>query len=83
MGSPNFNSVENLPGLNAKAVFFASEALCDDKVNSSAVFKEDVDIVPTIIDDKLLYIPRGGDNQPRKSHTNNIATLRNFFVFSQ
>lgn len=50
----NFNSVENLPGLNAKAVF---------KVNSSAVFKEDVDIVPTIVDDSLSYVPWGGDNQ--------------------
>lgn len=54
MDSLNFNSVENLPGLNAKAVF---------KVNSSAVFKEDVDIVPTIVDDSLSYVPWGGDNQ--------------------
>lgn len=52
--SLNYNSVENLPGLNAKAVF---------KVNSSAVFKEDVDIVPTIVDDSLSYMPWGGDNQ--------------------
>lgn len=52
--SLNYNSVENLPGLNAKAVF---------KVNSSAVFKEDVDIVPTIVDDSLSYVPWGGDNQ--------------------
>lgn len=50
MDSLNFNSVENLPGLNAKAVF---------KVNSSAVFKEDTDIMPTLIDDKLSYIPWG------------------------
>ena len=52
--SLNYNSVENLPGLNAKAVF---------KVNSSSVFKEDVDIVPTIVDDSLSYVPWGGDNQ--------------------
>lgn len=52
--SLNYNSVENLPGLEAKAVF---------KVNSSAVFKEDVDIVPTIVDDSLSYVPWGGDNQ--------------------
>lgn len=50
----NFNSVEDLPGLNARAIF---------KVDSSSVFKEDVDIVPTIIDDKLSYIPWSGDNQ--------------------
>lgn len=50
----NFNSVEDLPGLNARAIF---------KVDSSSVFKEDTDIVPTIIDDRLSYIPWGGDNQ--------------------
>lgn len=54
MDSLNYNSVENLPGLEAKAVF---------KVNSSSVFKEDVDIVPTIVDDSLSYVPWGGDNQ--------------------
>lgn len=43
-----------MPGLSARAIF---------KVNSSSVFKEDVDIVPTIIDDKLSHIPWGGDNQ--------------------
>ena len=32
------------------------------QVNSSAVFKEDVDIVPVIIDDTLSYVPLGGDN---------------------
>ena len=30
--------------------------------NSSTVFKEDVDIVPVIIDDTLSYVPLGGDN---------------------
>ncbi|MDE6329450.1 MAG: hypothetical protein K2L83_01930 [Muribaculaceae bacterium] len=50
----NFNSVENLPGFEARAAF---------TVNSASVFREDVDIVPTIIDDKLSYVPWGGDNQ--------------------
>ena len=50
----NFNSVENLPGYEARAAF---------TVNSASVFREDVDIVPTIIDDKLSYVPWGGDNQ--------------------
>ena len=50
----NFNSVETLPGFEARAAF---------TVNSSSVFKEDVDIVPTIVDDTLSYIPWGGDNQ--------------------
>lgn len=52
--SLNFNSVETLPGFEARAAF---------TVNSSSVFKEDVDIVPTIVDDTLSYIPWGGDNQ--------------------
>ena len=50
----NFSSVEQLPGLEARAAF---------TVNSQSVFREDTDIVPTLIDDKLSYIPWGGDNQ--------------------
>ena len=50
----NFNSVETLPGFEARAAF---------TVNSASVFKEDVDMVPTIIDDTLSYVPWGGDNQ--------------------
>ncbi len=38
----NYNSVETLPGYQARAAF---------TVNSASVFKEDVDIVPTIVDD--------------------------------
>ena len=52
--SLNYNSVENVPGYEARAAF---------TVNSASVFKEDVDIVPTIVDDSLSYIPWGGDNQ--------------------
>ena len=43
----NFNSVEDLPGFNARAAF---------TVNSQSVFKEDVDIVPVVIDDTLSYV---------------------------
>ena len=50
----NFNSVETIPILNAIAAF---------KVNSGKVFKEDVDIVPVIIDEALSYVPWGGDNE--------------------
>lgn len=53
MDSLNFSSVENLPGVNARAAF---------QVNSASVFKEDVDILPIVINDKLSYIPWGGDN---------------------
>jgi len=44
----NFNSVETLLGFEACATFTA---------NSSSVFKEDVDIMPTIIDGSLIYVP--------------------------
>ena len=37
----NYNFVETLPGYKARAAF---------TVNSASVFKEDVDIVPTIVD---------------------------------
>ena len=49
-----FNSVETLPGYNARAAF---------QVNSASVFREDVDILPIPIDDTLSYVPWGGDNQ--------------------
>ena len=52
--SLNFNSVETLPGFEARAAF---------TVNSASMFREDVDIVPTIVDDTLYYIPWGGDTQ--------------------
>ena len=44
----NFNSVENLPGFEARAAF---------TVNSASVFREDVDIVPTVVDNSLSYVP--------------------------
>lgn len=50
----NYNSVETLRGYEARAAF---------TVNSASVFKEDVDIMPTIVDDTLSYVPWGGDNQ--------------------
>lgn len=49
----NYNSVETLPGYEARAAF---------TVNSASVFREDVDVVPTVVDDSLSYIPWGGDN---------------------
>ena len=50
----NFNSVENVPGFEARAAFTTS---------SATVFREDVDIIPTIVNEHLSYIPWGGDNQ--------------------
>ncbi|MDE5665943.1 MAG: hypothetical protein K2I31_08445 [Duncaniella sp.] len=40
----NFNSVENVPGYEARAAF---------TVNSANVFRENVDIVLTIVDETL------------------------------
>ena len=50
----NYNSVEDVPLLNSRAAF---------QVNSSAVFREQGDITPTIIDKQTAYMPWGGDNQ--------------------
>ena len=49
----NFNSVKTIANLNASAAF---------QVDSGKVFKEDTDIVPVIIDERLSYVPWGGDN---------------------
>ena len=48
-----FNSVETIPNLNDSAAF---------QVDSGKVFKEDCDIVPTVIGKSLSYMPWGGDN---------------------
>ncbi len=59
----NYNSVETLPGFEARAAFLCcGKALRGNPVNSASVFREDVDIVPTILDDTLSYVPWGGDN---------------------
>ena len=47
-------SVVTIPGANASAVFTSK---------TSEVFKEERNIAPIIINDKMKYIPWGGDNQ--------------------
>ena len=47
-------SVVTIPGANASAAFTAK---------TSEVFKEEHNIAPIIINDKMKYIPWGGDNQ--------------------
>ncbi len=55
-------SIETLPGFEARAAFLCSgKALRGNPVNSVTVFREDVDIVPTIIDDTLSYVPWVGE----------------------
>ncbi len=48
------NFVETLQGFSARAAFSTPV--------SSSVFREDTDMVPTIVDDGLSYVPWGGDN---------------------
>ena len=50
----NYNSVETIPGIKARAAF---------QLKTTAVFKEDGDITPVVINDNLAYMPWGGDNQ--------------------
>lgn len=50
----NFSSVETIPGIKARAAF---------QLKTTAVFKEDGDITPVVINDNLAYMPWGGDNQ--------------------
>ena len=54
MDSLNFSSVENIPTLKARAAF---------SVNSAAVFREDTDTSPMVIDGKLAYMPWGADDK--------------------
>lgn len=53
-GNSFFSSIEDIPGFEARAAF---------TTDSTAVFKETTDISPIKIDDKLEYMPWGGDNQ--------------------
>ena len=49
-----FTSVHNIPGAHASAAFTSK---------TSEVFKEEHNIAPIIINDKMKYIPWGGDNR--------------------
>lgn len=72
----NLNSVETLPGFEARAAF---------TVSSATIFREDVDIVPTIVDENLSYIPWGGDNlMPFKiiEHIEKDETLATCQIFN-
>ena len=54
----NYNSVENVPGFEARAAFTLNSAtVFTPDGRGYSVVKEDVDIVPTIIDDTLSYVP--------------------------
>ena len=49
-----FTSVHNIPGTHASAAFVSK---------TSEVFKEENDIVPIFISERIKYIPWGGDNR--------------------
>lgn len=50
----NFNSVEELPGVRARALFHS---------DSAVVFREDCDTTPVVVCKGLSYMPWGADNQ--------------------
>lgn len=50
----NYNSVEDIPGVTARAAF---------QLRTTAVFKEYGDITPVVVNDNLSYMPWGADNQ--------------------
>ena len=58
----NYNSVENVPGIEARAAFTVNSSSVFKVIGSPLAQQEHVDIVPTIIDDTLSYVPWGGDN---------------------
>lgn len=71
----NFNSVETLPGFEARAAF---------TVNSASVFKEDVDMVPTIVDGmkicKAVIPPHSlHTSQKRRNCSSVVSSLRCLF----
>ena len=49
-----FTSVHNIPGTHASAAF---------TTKTSEVFKEENDIAPIFINERMKYIPWGGDNR--------------------
>ena len=58
-------SIETLPGFGVRVAFLChGKALRGNPVNSASVFREDVDIVPSVVDDSLSYVPWGDDNPP-------------------
>ena len=50
----NFSSIEELPGLSARAAFM---------VDSTSVFREQESIAPIKVNDNLSYMPWGDDNE--------------------
>ena len=65
-----FTSVHTIHGAHASAAFNSK---------TSEVFKEEHDIAPIIINDKMKYIPWGGDNQmPYKISALTILQYVNF-----
>ena len=62
----NLSSVEDLPGVQARAAF---------TVNSATIFKEETNIVPVIVNEDLSYIPWGGDNQLTEWAQTNMKSI--------
>ena len=61
-------SVVTIPGTHASAAFTSK---------TSEVFKEEHNIAPIIINDKMKYIPWGGDNQMPYNIINFLTGMEN------
>lgn len=60
----NFNSVEDIPGITARAAFqLKTTAVFAPSGRGYSVVKEDGDITPVVVSDNLSYMPWGADNQ--------------------
>ena len=49
-------------------------------VNSASVFKEDVDMAHTIVDDTLSYIPWGGEREKSQIHSMQIIIISYLWI---
>ena len=58
-----FTSIENPPGLNARAAFTVNSCFASGMPMTSAVFREDLDSIPIRLNDCNSYMPWGGYDQ--------------------
>ena len=65
------SSVETLPGFEIRAGF---------TVNSASVFKEDIDMVPTIVNDTLSHIPWGGEREKWQIHNRQLIIIADIWA---
>ena len=62
----NFNSVETLRGFEARAAF---------TINSATVFRENIDIMPTIVDNTISSVLWGDEREKWQIHIMHISAI--------